>query len=249
MIGIYKITNKITKQCYIGQSVHIERRWEEHCRPSATSLISKAIKEYGKENFIFEIIEECSANQLAEKEQYWITFYNSLVPNGYNVAEAGFQTIHTIYATYDKKTLYSIIQDLKNNNLTMKEIANKYSLNVSTISRINKGTIHKQNGIKYPIRNTQTIKPYIKKCIDCGKIISHTAIRCTSCDGKFKASHNVLPVSREQLKQLIRNIPFTQIAKLYNVTDNAIRKWCDKYSLPRNKKDINNYSDAQWLKI
>ena len=39
MIGIYKITNKLNNKCYIGQSIHIERRWAEHCFPSKTSQI------------------------------------------------------------------------------------------------------------------------------------------------------------------------------------------------------------------
>lgn len=60
MIGIYKITNNINNKIYIGQSVHIKRRWAEHCKPSSDSLISKAIKKYGKDNFTFEIIEKCS---------------------------------------------------------------------------------------------------------------------------------------------------------------------------------------------
>lgn len=30
MIGIYKITNNINNNCYIGQSIHIEERWKEH---------------------------------------------------------------------------------------------------------------------------------------------------------------------------------------------------------------------------
>ena len=63
-IGIYKITNKENGKSYIGQSIHIERRWEEHCLPSSTSLISKAIQKYGKTNFIFEIIEECQIDDL-----------------------------------------------------------------------------------------------------------------------------------------------------------------------------------------
>ena len=49
MIGIYKITNKINNKSYIGQSIHIERRWSEHCFPSKTSQISLAIQEFGKE--------------------------------------------------------------------------------------------------------------------------------------------------------------------------------------------------------
>ena len=55
--------------------------------------------------------------------------------------------------------------------------------------------------------------------------------------------------SREELKQLIRNKPFTKIAEQYGVSDNAIRKWCKVENLPSTKKEINSYSDENWQKI
>ena len=87
-------------------------------------------------------------------------------------------------------------------------------------------------------------------CKDCGVQITiySKSGYCNSCAQKHRAKVKNKP-SREELKSLIRTLPFLKIATIYNVSDNAIRKWCDKYSLPRNKKDINNYSDAQWLKI
>lgn len=48
---------------------------------------------------------------------------------------------------------------------------------------------------------------------------------------------------------MIRTMPFTMIAKEYNVSDNAIRKWCDSYNLPRRKADINNFTDEEWENI
>ena len=44
-------------------------------------------------------------------------------------------------------------------------------------------------------------------------------------------------------------MPFTQIAKLFEVTDNAIRKWCKDENLPYRAKDIKNISDEEWIKI
>ena len=52
--------------------------------------------------------------------------------------------------------------------------------------------------------------------------------------------------SREELKHMIRSLPFTTIAKKYGVSDNAIRKWCNFEKLPSKKKDINAYSDEEW---
>ena len=85
-----------------------------------------------------------------------------------------------------------------------------------------------------------------KYCIDCGKEISTKATRCSSCAIKFRTSDIVNNISREELKNLIRTKTFTYIGKQYGVSNNAVRKWCDKYNLPRTKKEINAYSDKEW---
>lgn len=48
-----------------------------------------AINKYGIDNFSFEIIEKCKKNELSDKEKYWITYYNSTSPNGYNLTQGG----------------------------------------------------------------------------------------------------------------------------------------------------------------
>ena len=59
--------------------------------------------------------------------------------------------------------------------------------------------------------------------------------------------HNESRVTSPKL--LIRNKPFTQIAKQYGVSDNAIRKWCESERLPSKKTEIKKYSDIEWEKI
>lgn len=90
MIGIYKITNKLNGQCYIGQSINIARRWKEHIQASISknSRLYIAMRKYTIENFTFEIVEECSEEQLNEKEKYWINYYDSY-NNGYNMTQGG----------------------------------------------------------------------------------------------------------------------------------------------------------------
>ena len=56
-------------------------------------------------------------------------------------------------------------------------------------------------------------------------------------------------IEREELKHLIRSKPFTQIGKDFGVSDNAVRKWCDKYNLPRRVIDIKKYTDEEWEKV
>lgn len=86
-------------------------------------------------------------------------------------------------------------------------------------------------------------------CMDCGKQISLEAIRCASCAAKKQVRKVENRPTREQLKNMIRTLSFLEIGRKYEVSDNTIRKWCDGYSLPRKKTDINNYSDLQWSKI
>ena len=93
------------------------------------------------------------------------------------------------------------------------------------------------------IKNT-VLKNY---CIDCGMEISLKSIRCRKCAPKQNAIDlNDMPITREELKNLIRTTSFLQIGKQFNVSDNAIRKWCDKFNLPRKKTEINSYSNEEW---
>ena len=87
-------------------------------------------------------------------------------------------------------------------------------------------------------------------CIDCGKKISKGSIRCLQCEGENKkVPLEDMPVTREELKDLIRNLSFVKIGEKYNMSDNAVRKWCDKFNLPRRKSEINAYSDEEWKNI
>lgn len=88
MIGIYKITNLINQHSYIGQSIHIEKRWNEHRSQYNWQRESKkplylAFQKYGLENFEFSVLEECEKENLSNREKYWISFYNTY-KDGYN---------------------------------------------------------------------------------------------------------------------------------------------------------------------
>lgn len=85
-------------------------------------------------------------------------------------------------------------------------------------------------------------------CCDCGAEISRGAIRCRICSDKQK-QFIVKSIDRNELKQLIRIQPFTKIGEQYGVSDNAIRKWCEKFSLPTKKKDIQKLTDEEWEKL
>lgn len=88
--GIYKITNIITGECYIGQAADIASRWSEHAKcglgidTPAGNKLYKAMQEYGLQSFSWELLEKCDRAELNEKERYYISLYDS-VNYGYNI--------------------------------------------------------------------------------------------------------------------------------------------------------------------
>jgi predicted GIY-YIG superfamily endonuclease len=90
--GIYQIRNKINGKIYIGQSIDIERRWNQHKYGKGSIILRNAIKKYGINNFKFEIlveIEFTNKNEVIKKltklEQKWLDSEKPyLKENGYN---------------------------------------------------------------------------------------------------------------------------------------------------------------------
>ena len=88
--GIYRITNLKTNEAYIGKSTNIKTRWQNHCKTAigldgmARTKIHSAMKEYGIDNFSFEVLEKCTKENYSEREKYWINFYETNV-YGYNI--------------------------------------------------------------------------------------------------------------------------------------------------------------------
>lgn len=97
MYIIYKLTNKVNNKIYIGfSSKSLEDRFKQHCyvanQPKNKSffIIHKAIKKYGKNNFDKEVIYSSdNKKETLLKEDYYINYYNSLYPNGYNIVKGG----------------------------------------------------------------------------------------------------------------------------------------------------------------
>lgn len=88
--GIYRITNLKTNESYIGKSTNIKNRFKQHVRTAvgldgvARTKIHSAMKEYGIDNFSFEVLEKCAKENYSEREKYWINFYETNV-YGYNI--------------------------------------------------------------------------------------------------------------------------------------------------------------------
>ena len=92
--GIYKITNTITGDFYIGSSKDVKRRWSDHKCPynwkkQPNNPMYMDMQKYGVDKFAFEIIAEVEVGKLKETEQEFIEtlkpIYNSCNAKGLNI--------------------------------------------------------------------------------------------------------------------------------------------------------------------
>lgn len=98
----------------------------------------------------------------------------------------------------------------------------------------------------------QTKHRQVFYCKDCGKEITRPKVgkleyRCIECAAKN--ARKVERPDRLTLKQLVRDNPMIKVGKMFNVTDNTIRKWLKSENLPTKKREIDSYSDAEWNKL
>lgn len=82
---IYKITNNINNKIYIGKDSRNDLTYY-----GSGVFIKRAINKYSKENFTKEIICHCFFDcEMDDRERFYIKFYNSLSPSGYNLTSGG----------------------------------------------------------------------------------------------------------------------------------------------------------------
>lgn len=160
---IYIVTNSINNKVYIGQTNDPKRREREHFSLGYLSdndceikILYSAMLKYGVENFTFSIIEGPIENY-NDREKFWIQYYNSLTPNGYNMTEGGenppiFYGEDHPMCTHTQTEVKQIQSLLKETKKTIAEIAKQFNYSESSIDRINRGKIWYNENIAYPIR-------------------------------------------------------------------------------------------------
>ena len=112
--SIYKITNKVNEKLYIGFTNKIPlKRFQNHCssafKNNSQYEIHKALRKYGKFNFVFEILYQSYDNKHTLKvvEKHFIREFNSHYQNGhgYNMTYGGNGSIGYRHSTETKKKI------------------------------------------------------------------------------------------------------------------------------------------------
>ena len=124
---IYKITNKINRKVYIGQTVRdFNKRYGGSLNNTHNEHLRNSINKYGIENF--EIIEEFdvaySKEDLNKREKYWINYYNTTNPKyGYNMTDGGNSCTRTF--------LFKLKNAIKNKTFIYDDVDNRVYLNAN----------------------------------------------------------------------------------------------------------------------
>lgn len=169
--GIYCITNTVNGKRYIGQSVDIARRWQQHVRTAETgkgmSVVHKAMREYGLQNFKFDVVLFCPRHDMTYWERYYILNWNTLCwgpnPQGYNV-EIPDQSNTKYYASpqefpdYVWAIINMLVYQWKPMHLTWQKIKAQlasYGVNVTLkeIREIDYGKKWYLDGFEYPLHS------------------------------------------------------------------------------------------------
>jgi group I intron endonuclease len=117
--GIYSITSKTNKKRYVGSSNRISTRWAEHirnlkCNKHDNKYLQNHFNKYGKEDFIFEILEHVERGNLClidfkklllEREQFYLNDWKNCEFNLLKIAGSplGHKRRNSKYYIFDKK--------------------------------------------------------------------------------------------------------------------------------------------------
>lgn len=238
MVGIYKLTNRITGKSYVGQSTNIHKRYIAHKARSKSenTFLYDAIRQYGFENFDFSVIEECEPDELNKKEQFYIFQLNTVHPNGYNVSVGG-DAPFPVKLSYEE--VETIKDELKRSCLTETEIAKNHNVSISTVSLINLGKMWVDEKSDYPLRLNKGSAIYNSNriCLRCGKTRDANSISklCITC---WRETQTMFIPTKNELAEMLKTNSQEAVGEKYGVTGKAVSKWRKKYGLDINGNDV-----------
>lgn len=153
---IYKAKNHITGQLYIGQTTQgLNNRIAHHIKSSNKGYFPNALRLYGIQSFEFFVLDVASSQQdLDEKEIYWIKFFNSKFPNGYNLTNGGNGGPCSEEVKHKLSLLFNPLQLSEETRKKIK--AKKY--NDSIHGKQRNQEYMKQYNKQYRIKNAQDLK-------------------------------------------------------------------------------------------
>lgn len=200
---VYKTTNLVNGKIYVGQTIKDSTRYL-----GSGSIMLKAIKKYGHDNFKRETLEVCNTQkELDEREIFWIDKLNSTNPEiGYNISPGGcgvgrhsLQTKEKISRTLSGRRL-SDETKIKMSNAIRPPVSNETKKKLS-ILKLESGGFNGQH--------TEETKQKISESLKNGKAVTgskHGSARKINVRGTvygcIKEASEALNISRYLVKKL-----------------------------------------------
>lgn len=173
---IYIVKNDLNNKVYIGQATDTAERWRRHIYDAKyefkynknISILHKEMMEFGIQHFYYQILEY-QIDNFNKMEMYYIKYYNSLTPNGYNIAcgglgtGKGIESVNSIFKSNEE--INDIIYEISSSNKTFENIARKYNCSQEVIHAINVGERYKREDLVYPLRSNKYTQEKIKQVV------------------------------------------------------------------------------------
>lgn len=159
---IYAYKKRSTQKIvYVGQTVNLQARHKQHIQYDPFNVntreyeypLSRGVRRYGEEEYELIILEDnLLKEELNDKEKYWIAFYDTYF-NGYNQSIGGANPIKPIF---NEEKIDLVIEMLRDESYSYKDIINKTGISMTHIYNINTGARRKRDDLEYPIRKSNT---------------------------------------------------------------------------------------------
>lgn len=160
--GIYMILNIVNGKFYIGSSVNVNKRLLHHKNSLNKNkhhsiLLQRAFNKYGKENFIFQLVEECKIEECLKREQIWLDFHQVYNPElGYNISNNTANPALGIKRTDEFKSKLTNFNKTKWDNMTTEERKNHpINKNVRKGFKISKSHLEKIKSLVHLTINSE----------------------------------------------------------------------------------------------
>lgn len=230
---VYKTTNLVNGKIYVGQDSKNDPNYI-----GSGKIMKYAIKKYGKDNFIKEVIEYCETKEmLDEKEKYWIGYYNSTDKGiGYNITKGGEGCLGLRHSEETKQHM-KIINTGKNNPMWGKVLP-KESLNKRSKKVKEEGTFKDENNpnFKFKIDKDKLYNLFINQNMKikdianiygCSKDVINRNLRKYDIN---KPKSNKYNLDINKINQLLNEgLSQVEIGKYFGCSNKIINKFIKKH--------------------
>jgi len=245
--GIYKITNLITNDCYIGSSVDVYQRGctYKHLikRKKLHKHLQYSIEKYGYDNFCFELLERCDNSiSLFDLHQLEQCYINKFIPK-YNKRTVVDTNSLIEHSQFTKDKISKSLKELFNNGYRVVNRIQEHNIKV-TLFTLTGGFINNFPGLSHCANFLNITSQSVKYALTSKR---HVVKNCIVL--KTEEIHRVT----EFIGIPINTAPYSKKVKILNIVTNEILEFmtckeCGKFINCKVDTIVSNYKKNKMIK-